>query len=100
MMKWFLTTRSGFWWLLLQSISTVCAQVCLRATDGLDPVFLVLPVLLAPLVAWTLWTNWMIRHRYCQHCGGRAVMCHPVCIGVGRIVDSETLDSTEEEGTR
>ena len=88
MMKWLLTTRSGFWWLGLQVISTASVQAYLHATGALTPVYLVVPIVRVPVATCTLWTNWRLRHQYCRHCGRRAVMCWPVCTGAGRIMES------------
>ena len=54
MMKWLLTTRSGFWWLGLQVISTASVQAYLHVTGALTPVYLVVPIVRAPVATCTL----------------------------------------------
>ena len=92
MMRWLLTTRSGFCWLGLQAIATAAAQAYLHTTGSLQPVYLVVPAFLASLVARALWTNWKLRHRYCHNCGRRALECWPTCAG--------GVDSNDDGGTR
>ena len=83
MMRWLLTTRTGFYALGLQMIVTAAAQAYLHTTGDPHPATLVLPVLLLPVALRVLLTNWLLRHRYCRHCGGRAVDCWPECAGRG-----------------
>ena len=79
MHKWLLTTRSGFWCLAAQCAGTLGAQAYLWYTGGLSYAHLVVLVALAPLALRTLTSNWFLRHRFCMHCGHRAVHCWPVC---------------------
>jgi len=94
-MRWLLTTRSGFWGLGLQMIATAAAQACLHSTGDPHPVFLAVPALLLPGAVWTLRANWLLRHRHCACCGGRAARCWPECKGKGR-----TLKHNPDGGTQ
>ena len=105
MTKWLLTTRSGFWCLAVQVVSTVAAQCALQVTEGLNPVLLAVPIVLAPPAAWALWTNWQLRNRFCRHCGRLANGCWPVCPnsrpgtvpGESRTVYDPQLNSSDDD---
>lgn len=94
-MRWLLTTRSGFWALGLQMIATAAAQALIHFTGDPHPATLAPPVLLMPVASRSLLTNWLLRHRFCRHCGGRAVRCWPECTAAGR-----TAKHNPEGGTQ
>ena len=93
--RWLLTTRTGFFALGLQMIATAAAQAYLHTTGDPHPATLLPPLLLLPAAFRALRTNWLLRRRYCRHCGGRAAGCWPECTGTGRTVEHRPDGGTQ-----